>query len=79
MPAGKLITEDIQWIIIRMSPAMSVEDIAMYTDVGEYKVQDILAHFKQSGDVKVPKRQQPKLHRKLCDYDIEVCNLHLSM
>jgi len=48
MPAGKLITEDIQWIIIRMSPAMSVEDIAMYTDVGECKVRDILAHFKQS-------------------------------
>jgi len=75
MPAGKPVTEDIQWIIV----CMGAECIAMYTDMGEHKVHDILAHFKQLGDVKVPKCQRPKLYQKLCDYDIKVCNLHLSM
>ena len=62
MPAGKLVTEDIQWIIVCMGAAMSAEDIAMHTDVGKHKVWDILAHFKQLGDVKVPKCQRPKLY-----------------
>jgi hypothetical protein len=79
MPTGKPVIEDIQWIIVCMGAAMSSEDIAMYTDVGERNVQDILAHFKQSGDDKVLKCQRPKLHQRLCDYDIEGCNLHLSM
>ena len=52
MPAGKLITEDIQWIIVCMGATMSAKCIAMYTDMGERKVRDILAHLKQLGDAR---------------------------
>jgi hypothetical protein len=51
---------------------MSTDDIAMYIDLSERKVRDILAHFKQTGEVKSSNRSRPKLHRTLCDYDIEV-------
>jgi hypothetical protein len=41
----KPISEDIQWIIIRLSTAMSPEDVAMYTDVSQRKVNDVISFF----------------------------------
>ena len=72
MPQGKSVSEEIQWIIVHLDTAMSTDDIAMYTDLSECKVWDILAHFKQMGEVKGSNCSRPKLHRTLCDYDIEV-------
>jgi len=76
MPQGKPVSEDVQWIVVRLGTAMSADDIAMYADLSERKVKDILAHFKQTGEVKLEgsKRSRPKLHRTLCDYEIEVCS-----
>ena len=72
MPQGKSVSKEIQWIIVCLDTTMSTDDIAMYTDLSERKVRDILAHFKQTGEVKSSNRSRPKLHRTLCDYDIEV-------
>ncbi len=72
MPHRKAISEDIQWIIVHLETAMSTEDIAMYTDLSTRKVRDTLAHFKKNGDVNVPKRQRPTLHRSLQDESIQV-------
>lgn len=72
MVAGKAIPESVQWIIIRLSTIMAVDDIATYTDVGTRSVKRILAHFRQTGDVDIAKRAGLHLHRTLCDYDIQV-------
>ena len=73
MVSGKAISEDIQWIIIRLSAIMDLHEISMYTDIGLHSVQKILSWFKRTGEVNVAKRLQPQLHRVLCDYDIQVC------
>jgi transposase len=72
MPQGKQVSDEIQWIVVRLNTAMSTDDIAAYTDLSERKVRDILVHFKQTGEVKGSNHSRPKLHRTLCDYDIEV-------
>ena len=69
---GKAIPEAVQWIIIRLSTTMKVDEISMYTDVGTRSVKRILAHFRKTGDVKDAKRKRPQLHQVLCDYDIQV-------
>lgn len=73
MAKGKPIPETVQWIVIRLSTRMSVDEIAMYTDIGVRSAQRILAHFKKHGDVNAPKRAKPKPRGFLCDYDIQVC------
>ena len=72
MPQGKAISEAIQWIIVRLNMAMSTEEIAMYTDLSERKVRDIIAHFQKTGDVNIPKCQKPTLHWSLQDDSIQV-------
>lgn len=72
MPQGKAVSADLQWTIVRLSTAMSDEDVGMYTDVSERKVREILAHFKKNGDIKLSKRERGRVHRRLCDADIQV-------
>jgi hypothetical protein len=65
----------VQWIVVRLSATMSVEDVAMYTDVGQRTVKNILVHFRQTGEVIVRKSTRPpSLHQSLCSYDIDVCH-----
>jgi hypothetical protein len=72
MAVGKAIPETVHWIVIRLSTIMSVDDIAMYTDISVCSVKRILGHFRKTGDINVPKRLRPQLHKSLCDYDIQV-------
>jgi len=72
MPRGQAVSEAVQWIIVRLNTAISSEEIAMYTDLNERKVRDILAYFKKTGEVNVPKRERPTLHRSLQDDNIQV-------
>ena len=44
---------------------MSPEDIAAYTNLSKHKVWDIISHFNQTGDVKVPAHKQPKNFKSL--------------
>ena len=74
MPQGKAVAKAIQWIIIHLSAILSPVDIAAYTDISECKVRDILRYFDQSGDVKIPVRKRARVHRSLCNEDIQVWN-----
>ena len=73
MASGKAIPSVVHWIIIRLATNMNVEDIAMYTDVSTRSVRKILAHFKSTGSVILPKHERARVHRALCNYDVEVC------
>lgn len=73
---GKAISEEIQWIIIRLSVTMSREDIAMYTGVSERKVNNVISTFNKEGDVKVRTRQKPHTYSSLCDEDVQVSSCY---
>jgi hypothetical protein len=51
---------------------MKVEDISMYTDISIRSVQRILAYFKKTGDLNLPKPSKAEIRQSLCDYDVEV-------
>jgi DNA-binding transcriptional regulator LsrR (DeoR family) len=72
----KPIFEEVQWIILRLSTAMSREDIAMYTDVSERKINDVLSTFNKEGTVKVYTRPKRSTY-SLCDDDIQVSSCYL--
>jgi hypothetical protein len=74
---GKPISEDMQWTIIRLSTAMSREDIAMYTDVSLRKVNDVLSTFNKEGTVKVYTRQKLDTYSSLSEEDVQVGSYYL--
>ena len=53
---------------------MSAYEIAMYTDIGKRKVQEILAHFQKTGSVGVPKHEKVAHLKSLRDEEIQVSN-----
>jgi DNA-binding transcriptional regulator LsrR (DeoR family) len=69
---GKPLSEEIQWVIIRLSSAMSREDVAMYTGVSQRKVNAVMSTFNKDGTVKVYTRQKPHTYSSLCEDDIQV-------
>ena len=73
MGRGTVIPEDVHWIIIRLSNVMSVDEIAMYTDISKRSVIRILSYFKETGSIKTAKQAVVQGHHSLCDYDIQVC------
>ena len=73
MVQGSPVPEVVQWIVIRMGPLLSTQDIANYTDLSERKVRHILAHFRNTGDVNAPKRSKDKVTRSLQEDHVEVC------
>ena len=72
MPRGQAVSYAVQWIIVRLSAIMSVDEISGFVDLSSRKVRGILGHFKRTGDVNVPKHEQPTLHKSLQDEDIQV-------
>ena len=38
---------------------MSTKEVFMYTNLSEYKVKEIIAHFKRTGTIDVPKCDIP--------------------
>ena len=79
MGAGKPIPECVQWIVVRLSTCLSVEEICMYADISKSSVDRILAHFRRTGTVPVhASRSQHRFRKALCDKDVEVsCQLSL--
>jgi carbonic anhydrase len=51
MLQGKAITEEVQWIVVRMAAMMSEKEISMYTQISTRKVRAIVSYFKSHGDV----------------------------
>jgi hypothetical protein len=45
MVQGSPVPKVVQWIVVRMGPLLSTQDIANYTDLSERKVRHILMHF----------------------------------
>lgn len=72
MVKGKAIPSVVHWIIICLSTSMNEEEIAMYTDVSTQSVHKILANFKLTGSIIIPNSERPRVHRALCNYDVEV-------
>ena len=72
MPQGKPISEEVQWIVVRLGTVLLPEDVAMYLNISERKIRAILTHHKRTGEVDTPRREQPNIYRKLQAEDIEV-------
>jgi hypothetical protein len=77
MPQGKAVSEEVQWIVVRMAGMMSEEEISMYTQISTRKVRQIVSYFKSHGDVYTPARVRAKVHRSLSDDHINVSFLGL--
>ena len=73
MRKGKAISEDVQWIIIRLSTEMRPEDIAMYMSVSVRSIEQILAHFRRMHSVLVPKQSRGHAPKKLGETELKVC------
>lgn len=58
----KPIPEEVQWIIVRLSADMSQEDVAMYTDVSQGQVNEVMATFMKYGTVKAYPLQQHHMY-----------------
>ena len=74
---GKAVSEEIQWIIIRLSSTMSREDIAMYTGISHRKIDNVLSTFNKYGSVKTTIRKKPHTYASLCDDDVQVHLIYL--
>ena len=72
MPQGKAVSEEVQWIVVRMTGMMSEEEISMYTQISTRKVRQIVSYFKSHGDVYAPACVRAKVHRSLSDDHINV-------
>lgn len=75
MPQGKAVSAEVQWIVLRLCATMKDEEVSMYSNLCTRKVRQIRRNFEETGDVDVPARLRPKLHRSLSDTDIEVFEL----
>ena len=72
MCKGKAISEDVQWIIIWLSTNMRPDEIAMYTSVSVRSIERILAHFRHTHTVPVPKQSRGHAPKKLGEVELKV-------
>ena len=73
MRKGKAISEDVQWIIIRLSTEMQPR---RYSHVHKFSVcliERILAHFRRMHSVPVPKQSRGHAPKKLGETELKVC------
>lgn len=75
MGRGKAISEEVQWIIVRLSTKMNPDDISMYTGVSIRSVERIIAYFKHNQDVLVRRQSIKERKRKLGEAQLEVSAL----
>ncbi|KAH9954725.1 hypothetical protein BJV74DRAFT_800231 [Russula compacta] len=67
MPQGKVVLEEVQWVVVCMAATMSVEDITMYTQISPRKVHGIISHFNTHCTVCTPAHAHAKVHHALSD------------
>jgi hypothetical protein len=81
MARGKQIPEDMRWVVIRLSAVMTVNDVAMYTDLSTRSIARILDDFKKTGAVKSAKQTSAiRIPRtNLCEHDVWVCSYFLFL
>jgi len=66
------VSEAEQRIIVRMSANFRPKDIATYTGVSRRKIENIISHFEQTGDIKTHENKRPSLGRGLHSDDVQV-------
>jgi hypothetical protein len=68
------VSPSVQWIIVRLnSSAMTLEDIAKYTDLSVPTVKQILAYYDENRCVYCPPPPVIQVYRPLSYFDIGVC------
>ena len=58
---------------------MTALEISTYTNIGERRVHEILAHFQKTGGVDVPKCEKATRSRALHDEEIEVISISYTL
>jgi hypothetical protein len=72
MARGKAISEEVQWIVIRLATKMKPDDISMYTGISIRSVERIIAYFQSNQDVPAPKPLISERRKKLGEVELEV-------
>lgn len=75
MDQGEFISESVQWIVIRLASLMSVEETAMYANISTTSVRQIVAHFKETGDVIKSAHSEQQIVPSICGPVIGVANV----
>ena len=75
MGRGKAISEEVQWIIIRLSTKLNQDEISMYMGVSICSVERIIAYFKHNQDVLVWRSTIKERRGKLGEAELEVSGL----
>ncbi|KIJ43620.1 hypothetical protein M422DRAFT_253206 [Sphaerobolus stellatus SS14] len=63
MTQGKKVSEDLSWVVIRMTSMFSIAEVSAFTGLSIRKIRSIQAVHRKTGDVVVrrdPKRGKPK-------------------
>ncbi|KAG8899548.1 hypothetical protein FRB99_006573 [Tulasnella sp. 403] len=69
MPQGKKVSNEVAWIVIRLSVANSPTEIAAYTDLHVSTINAILAEFRRTGGPRqtLPAPQDRRYHMTEAD------------
>lgn len=80
MGKGKQISEDLRWVIVRMASVLTVDTIAVYTNVSRRQILRILSCYRRTGQVLKPDRTL-KTGRKhhLSELELTVSETGLAM
>jgi hypothetical protein len=73
MPRGMKISFVMQWVILRLSKFLKIDQIAMCVEVSERSIRQVISHFQEHGTIEGDTTvQEHKQNRHLRDVDIEV-------
>lgn len=83
MTRGKKITDDVQWIVIRMATTMPKEDVSQFTGVSIRTVERILSLYAKTGGINAKdlRSESGTVGRKLqlSDIDLRVSDNYFSL
>ena len=72
MVKGKMVSSDVQQIVVWLSAHLSKEDISTYTGVSHRTVQQILQHFEETGAIPDEEKERQRRSQVLRDEDVNV-------
>ena len=74
MPRGTKISSEMQWVILRLSKFLKIDQIAMCVEVSERSIRRVISHFREHGTIEggTSAQEEHKRNRHLRDVDVEV-------
>ncbi|KAK2460232.1 hypothetical protein APHAL10511_007748 [Amanita phalloides] len=72
MGRSKAVSEDVQWIVVRLATKMKPDEISMYTGISVRSIERILAYFQSNRDVPAPKQSMHARKGKLVSEIMEL-------